>query len=68
MSFVLKHLFRIEDIGNARILIMPDGLFQRYMIQSNIAPPSFSNKGIGDAGKTANIRRLWSAMVFLGLL
>ena len=27
-----------------------------------------SNKGIGDAGSTADIRMLWSAMVCLGLL
>ena len=28
----------------------------------------FQNKGIGDAGSTADIRMLWSAMVYLFLL
>ena len=30
--------------------------------------PIMNNKGIGDAGSTADLRMLWSAIVRLGLL
>ena len=32
------------------------------------APVHKANKGIGDAGSTADLRMLWSAIVCLGLL
>ena len=47
-----------------------DGMDGRKSLKALIlrAPLCGANKGIGDAGSTADLRMLWSAIVCLGLL
>ena len=62
-------------------LLAPAGALYVYMCQFSVCASGnqllkmstsvideTNNKGIGDAGSTADIRMLWSAMVCLGLL
>ena len=51
----------------ALLATLTNQIVQKVVVKNAYMIPC-KNKGIGDAGSTADIRMLWSAMVCLGLL